>query len=262
MVYFACDQFSRRDSNPCFVAYISSVEAISTNSQLVSSSSGIKPIVFYWGAVADGFNIAVSTNDTLREDQQFSFNVTFNGIDVDGSEILGEYAYLRLDDNAILVNSSAFEYFAGPFTYQNVSLGGTWKIRVSDLKTLRILPKLHWHGLLKGTIYVNATDSPSLDMNAAVKMSIGQFSFNIQAVADRPQLTVPSATVFVNENSFAVLPNLSAILVDNITANGAEYLSVIFSNVPEDSFFSKGAPSLNGRCTAKLAWRTSLNPNF
>jgi hypothetical protein len=156
---------------------------------------------------------------------------------------------LRLDNNFELVGGS-YEYVTGPFFYNGTDLGGTYRVRYSDIRMLRFRPRLHWHGRLTGFIYLNATESLA---PFPVKMSTGSFSFDIQAVADLPLLTVPPQTVFVRENGFAVFPNLSATLVDNITDNGAEYLSVVFSNVPEDSIFSKGAPSLNGKIQAQTS---------
>jgi hypothetical protein len=66
------------------------------------------------------------------------------------------------------------------------------------------------------------------------------------AVADPPQLTVPNTTVHGVEGTRILIPNLSAALVDNVTANGEELLFVKMSGIPADSILSQGSNSGNG----------------
>jgi hypothetical protein len=226
------------------------VEAISQNSRFSTSSSGIQNVTFYWGPVADGVGIEVSSNGALKEDTEFSINVTYRGIDIDGSETIEEWAYLQLDNAVLTGPTGYYEYFEGPFVYQGETIVGPYyRIRASNLSGLKILPALHWHGDVTGRIYMSAMESLA---PYPIKLSKGEFKFTVSAVADLPLLTVPSTTILMNENVASVISGLSALLVDNVTANGREYLSVVISNVPEDSIFSKGAPSSNGKCELPL----------
>ncbi|KAG7357174.1 hypothetical protein IV203_001862 [Nitzschia inconspicua] len=224
------------------------VEVIAKNMYLESRSSGIQSVTMYWEPVADGVAINVKAlQEKLFEDQSFRFNISYSSKDVDGSEIIGDVVFIQFEDERVQL--LGYEKVEGPFSFQGHVLSWYYIVSLSDLEMLEILPPLHWHGDLQGSIYMNGTEILAPN---PVMMSRGAFTFQIEAVADVPLLTVPTTTIYVNENDRIQLPDLSASLVDTMTENGREYLSVIFEGVPLDSFFSNGSgvrvgePSSNG----------------
>jgi hypothetical protein len=241
-----------------------SAEAISEDIYFRRESSGIKNITFYWGPVPDGVSMHLSAGGYLREDTNFTANFTYSCIDCDGSETIEEYAYLEIND-ASLVGvgpTGSFEYFTGPFTYfgynSNITIMGPYyRFRAADIKSLKILPRLHWHGDITGKIYMSAREALSPFPSTMTSQS---FSFTVNAVADQPLMTIPTTTISMNESALSpvtstVISGLSARLVDNVTTNGGEYLAVFFSNVPEDSKFSVGAPAGDGKFrTCIMIW--------
>lgn len=201
-------------------------------------------INFYWGPVADGATISVSTTDVLEEDQEFSLDINWTSLDVDGSETQGEWVYIVLDENADLfgynVNGEFFGYqrIEGPFIIEGTSISGFYNVSRWSLEFLTIRPRLHWHGVINGAIYMTFQETLQ---PRPIALSKGDFSFDLKAVADIPIIKVPLAPVTVAENQEVTL-DLFAGLVDNVTQNGGESLSLTFYNVPEDSLFNTGQP--------------------
>lgn len=245
-------------SNFSLISLLFSAEAVSENLAFQKVSTGILNVTFYWGPVPDGVgNVQLVANGVVREDTEFTANFTYGCIDCDGSETAEEFAYLEINNAEVVGPIGNFTFFNGSFSFTYVGYNGNvtifgpyYRFRVADIKSLRIRPALHWHGAITGKIYMSAREFLAPFPST---MSISTFSFSVNAVADLPLLTVPSSIVLMNETAIspltgAVIQNLSAVLVDNVTANGAEYLSVFFSNVPENSRFSKGAPAGNGKC--------------
>ena len=68
----------------------------------------------------------------------------------------------------------------------------------------------------------------------------------VQARADPAVLTVPEEVVSGPEDSAITLPNLSATLVDTVTANGAEQMSVTLSGLVFGSVLSHGSNNGDG----------------
>jgi hypothetical protein len=229
------------------------VEAIARNDWLDTTSTGIQTVQFYWEPVADGVGIFATAEGPLLEDANFTMNVKWGSLDIDGSEEVGEWAFIQLDENAQLIG---YEKVEGPFTFQNYTLSGYYMVRSSDLNALQIQPRLNWHGVISGSIFMNGTETLA---PYPIKMSKGSFSFKVSAVADSPLLTAPMETITVLENEKVVLTGLSAALFDNVKENGAEYLSIVFEGVPEDSFFLQngvkvGDPSAGGRWFSDYAF--------
>ncbi|KAG7360730.1 PT repeat/fibro-slime domain containing protein [Nitzschia inconspicua] len=226
------------------------VEVIAKNMYLERRSTGIQSVTMYWEPVADGVEINVETlQEKLFEDQSFNFNISYSSKDIDGSEIIGDVVFIQFEDERVQL--LGYEKEEGPFSFQGHVLSWYYIISSSDLEMLEILPPLHWHGALKGSIYMNGTEILAPN---PVMMSRGDFIFQIEAVADVPLLTAPTSTMFVNENDLIQLPDLSATLVDTVTENGREFLSVIFEGVPLDSFFSNSAGVRVGEPSANGVW--------
>jgi hypothetical protein len=204
----------------------------------------------YWEPVADGVQISAEALGDLYEDQSFNINVSYYSLDEDGSEYVGEWAFIQFNDER--VELVGYEKMEGPFTFQGQTLSWYYIVSAADLGSLQILPPQHWHGDITGSLFMNGTEI--LAPNPTV-MSKGTFKFTLKAVADKPLLTAPLSTVYVLENEQVPIPNLSAALVDTITENGAEYMAIVFEGVPEDSFFLNsqgqrvGEPSTGGLWT-------------
>lgn len=202
-----------------------------------------------WAAVADGVDISASVvGGPAREDENFSVEVSWNSLDSDGSEVVGDWVFMEFDrDDVELVGYSKVE---GPFTFQGKTLSWYYIIPYSELGSLEIQPPLHWHGDITGLLFMNGTET--IDP-FPVKMSEASFSFPVTAVADTPLLQVPTKTIFVLENEEVALPDLFASVVDNVGENGLEDISIAFEGVPQDSFFTDslgnqvGAPSIGGK---------------
>lgn len=79
----------------------------------------------------------------------------------------------------------------------------------------------------------------------------------VSAVADPPTLTAPASVSAVEDIQFPI-PGLSAALVDNVTANGGEILSVVITGVPENSIFNAGSNNGGGSWNIPVAKLATL----
>lgn len=233
----------------CFVHNLA-VEAISKNQNFETVTTGIQDIRMFWEAVADGVSISANViGGPAMEDENFTVGVTWESLDIDGSEVIGEWVFMEFDrDDVELIGYTKVE---GPFTFQGKTLSWYYIIPYSEIGSLQIHPPVHWHGDITGTLFMNGTETIE---PYPVLMSDGSFSFPVTAVADAPLLGVPTETVIVLENEVVTIPDLFASLVDTVGENGIEDISIVFEGVPEDSFFTDasglqvGAPSIGGKC--------------
>jgi len=81
---------------------------------------------------------------------------------------------------------------------------------------------------------------PFTCFNSRIYCCHSTFTIDIEAVVDEAILTVPNFTVTANQDTTFLIPGLSAMLFDNVAANGPEILSTVIRNVPEDTLFSAG----------------------
>lgn len=232
-----------------------SVEAFAKNEYLETRSSGIQTVTMYWEPVADGVGITVNSKPgKLFEDQIFGLNVSYSAIDTDGSETIGEKVYIQFEDRSIEIMGYSLK--EGPTVIYGTTLTWYYEINAADLNTLQIVPPVHWHGVLKGSIFMGATET--LSPNPSI-LSKGTFAFNVVAVADAPLLTGPTTTIFVQENEQVALPGLNAVIIDTVTVNGAEVMGLVFEGVPLDSFFVSSAGVQVGAPSTGNTW-TLTNP--
>jgi hypothetical protein len=223
-------------------------EAFAINEYFLSASSLEQSISLFFQPVGDGVGMSLSNTESL-EDQLIELGLSLSTLDSDGSETIGDYVYFQLSDGANLqsysnATGSYSFYSTGTYTVYGTELVGYYRVLRSEISYLWIGPAIHWHGPLQMIVYASSVED--LDINAFV-LSSSTFVINVIAEADAPLLTVPSGAVLAYENVFTLIPDLSATLVDNVSENGAESLSVTISNVPENSFFNFGANTGNGR---------------
>jgi hypothetical protein len=134
----------------------------------------------------------------------------------------------------------------GPSSFfEEVDYAGYYKVSVSDIANLQIVPLENWHGELE----VDLVGWTIEDLEPhPIGVSTFKYKFSVEAVADPPVLGVPGNIQQLFENlQDQPLVGLSAALVDNEVDNGEEILSVVISNVPKDSFFNAGSNTGGGR---------------
>lgn len=202
----------------------------------------------YWAPVADGVAISAEAQGPLLEDESFGMNFSWTSLDIDGSEVPGEWVFIEFDREDVEI--LGYEKIQGPFTFQGKTLEWYYAFPFTQIEFVQIQPPLHWHGMLTGKLFMNGTET--IDPYP-VKMSEGGFQFEIIAVADAPFLQVPTETIVIRENEQKLIPNLLAELVDTVGENGIEDIAIAFEGLPETASFVDadgnlvGEPSLNGK---------------
>lgn len=227
------------------------VEAVATSplGAAATTAPQILPVVIK--PIADGPAISLSAPNGL-EDVPLSVSIGISEIDIDGSEEIGEFVYLLISDNALLNGTYAIvDASDSDAIVAGESVVGYIRVPLADLANpLDIIPPLNWHGTFEVTVAAwtfEPTGDP-LDPDTQL-LSRRTFAVSVDAVADPPILTVPAAPVTGLEDTNILIPDLSAVLFDNVTINGAELLSAFITGVPEGSILSAGFNNGDGSWT-------------
>jgi Ca2+-binding RTX toxin-like protein len=234
------------------------IEAVATNASLQRTSTGAMIVPIAVDPVADGVAISAAP-DAGVEDTAVDLNISLTERDIDGSEVIGGSAYVRLSDGATLVGGYPVVTSGdADAVIDGVSLVGFTRVPSSALPTLQLQPAAHWHGNVTVEVAAYATEpvDPTPDADN-VQLDIQSFSVSFTAVADAPSVTAPVSVSGIEDNAIAIA-GLSAALVDTNTTNGAEVLSVKISGVPAGSRFSAGSNNGDGSWTIPVAALPSL----
>ena len=242
------------------------VEAVATNASMLQATSGTSPLSVAADPVADGVTIT-ATPATGVEDSAVALNISLAEKDTDGNEDIGAFAYLTLDNGATLVGGYAVVAAGNPdAVVGGVSVVGTYRVPTADLASLAMMPASNWHGAVTVTVAAYSVEPVDLTPDADnTRLDTHSFTVNVTADADAPTVSAPTSFSGTEDTAIA-LPGLSAALVDTVTANGAEVLSVTISGVPHGSKFSAGSNNGDGSWTIPVASLAALTftppPNY
>ena len=233
------------------------VEGIARNANLQSATSGATNVPVEVDPAADGVAIN-ATPPAGTEDQPIDLNITLGEKDIDGSEVIGSSTYVKLNNGATLIGSYAV-VLAGDAdaTIDGTSLVGYYRVPTGSVGSLQAQPAANWHGTIGVTIAAYSVEpvDPTPDADDT-KLNTANFSISVTAIADAPLVTAPTA-VSGNEDTAIMLTDgitaLSASLVDTVTTNGAEVLSVKIAGVPDGSRFSAGSNNGDGSWTIPVS---------
>ncbi|MCH9806097.1 MAG: type I secretion C-terminal target domain-containing protein [Alphaproteobacteria bacterium] len=221
------------------------IEAVAVGTNFVTSTTGIQTLVLPVTAVADA-PIITAAPAGGTEDTPVDLNLNLSLNDTDGSEVLGDHVYIRLDNGATLLGGHPVV----TETVDGVNLAGYYKVPIADVAGLQIQGAANWHG----TVGVEIAATSVEQSNGDTAISQSTISVNLEADADAPSVTVPAVPIAGTEDQAIDLSgHLSAALVDTETANGAEVLSVKIENVPDGTLFSAGSNNGDGSWTIPAA---------
>jgi hypothetical protein len=201
--------------------------------------------------MADGVDISVSAIGATDEDTEFGLNISMTLLDVDGSETYGPYRFGPYYFYMSLPAGVTISGLSGPYPlvlgnetdgqFAIKNLVGYYRIPMADNATIRLTPPVNFHGPLTFTIVgtsVEPTDNPMDPDHLAITSK--NITFNINAVADPPTVTVPLTVVTGSSISFFSIPNLTVALVDTVTVNGAEAVTSVLSGLPKGTILNAG----------------------
>jgi hypothetical protein len=226
------------------------IEAVATSGYALSITSEKETVGLYFDPVADGVGISLPLNSGL-EDEAIALNISLAELDVDGSETIREFAYIKVDSGATLIGSfDVVESGDDDASIKGVSLLGYTRIPSNDLEALLLQPATNWHGTITVTVAASSIELADDNDGDNIALRIKSFTVVINAVADPPVITVPTSVVTGEEGASIPIPGLTATLVDDaVTIYGEEVLSVVMRNVPENSLFSAGSNNGDGSWT-------------
>lgn len=139
--------------------------AIASSSRAQKNSTGTVVLPVYVDPVADGVEITVHPNEAF-EDEAIIMNASVSEIDRDGSEVVGDYVYLSLSNDAIpLGDFSVVDFLEDDTVVDGTSLIGWYRIPTEQLSNLTVLPKENWHGSLSANIAVPAFDGSDVKLS-------------------------------------------------------------------------------------------------
>ena len=226
------------------------VEGIARNANLQSATSGPQGVPVWVDPVADGVAISASPAAGI-EDTAVALNITLGERDIDGSEVIDGTTYIKVENGATLLGGYAI-VASGVYA-------GYYSVPTAEVAGLQILPAANWHGDVTVIVAASSTEpvDPTPDADNT-RFDSSTFSVHFVAQADPPTVVAPVSVAGVEDTAIA-LPGLSAALVDNVAANGAEVLSVTISGVPFGSHFSAGSNNGDGSWTIPVASLASLS---
>ncbi|MEZ5774072.1 MAG: type I secretion C-terminal target domain-containing protein [Hyphomicrobiaceae bacterium] len=233
------------------------IEGVATNASLVKATTSPMSVPVEVDPVADGVAITASPAAGL-EDTATALGIQLAEIDIDGSEWIDVNTYVRLSSGATLAGGYAVVTGTdADASIAGANLVGYFRVPTADVPSLQIVPAANWHGTV--TVEVAAASVEPLDDNDgdSIVMSTGSFTVDVAAVADAPLVAAPASVAGIEGDTIA-LAGLSASLVDTVTDNGAEVLSVKISGVPDNSFFSAGSNNGDGSWTIPVASLATL----
>lgn len=144
-----------------------SARAVAATSRGLQASSSNTTVSLFAAPVADGTSISVSPSSS-REDQLIVLVVNATEIDVDGSETLGEFAYVRANNGATILNGTTVASSDSDATIAGTSFVGARRVPASALRGLQILPRQNWHGDITVDISIVVTDSLNSTQTSAI----------------------------------------------------------------------------------------------
>lgn len=203
-------------------------------------------IPVYFDPVADGVKIAIP-GLAGRENEELELVVSLETFDKDSSEEIGPNTYIQvcnkgdLNGNYDLVVTGSDDEIVDA-----ISLVGFYRVPTIAVQTLSMQPDPYWHGSCDVTVVAYSIERQDDEDDDYLKASKETFTAKIAAVATPPFVTAPEV-ISGAEDTAIPLPGLSASLVDTIVDSGYESLSVVFTNVAEDSSFNFGLNAGNGR---------------
>jgi hypothetical protein len=141
--------------------------AVAATSRGLRATSGNTTVSIFVAPVADGASIAVSPSSS-KEDQLIVLVVNATEIDVDGSETVGEFAYVRANNGATILNGTTVTSSDSDATVAGTSFVGARRVPASALRGLQIRPRLNWHGELTVDISIVVIDSLNSTQTSAI----------------------------------------------------------------------------------------------
>lgn len=240
------------------------IEAVATGTNLVRSSTGPLAIDIYVDPVADGTAIAATPVAGI-EDLPVALNLALAARDLDGSETIDSYAYVRLDNGATLIGGYALVTGADvDASVDGQNLVGFYRVPIADVGGLQIRGAANWHGAVGVEVAAVSRDQsspadPTPDADN-LALDFATFSVTIAADADAPVVpaTIPASSGTEDAAGGIALTGLSASLVDTQSANGGEILSVVISGAPSGTRFSAGFNNGDGSWTIPAAALATL----
>jgi hypothetical protein len=141
--------------------------AVAATSRGLRATSSNTTVSIFVAPVADGASIAVSPSSS-KEDQLIVLVVNATEIDVDGSETVGEFAYVRANSGATILNGTTVASSDSDATVAGTSFVGARRVPASALRGLQIRPRLNWHGELTVDISIVVIDSLNSTQTSAI----------------------------------------------------------------------------------------------
>jgi hypothetical protein len=234
------------------------VEGFARNGNLQSTTSGPVDVPVIVDPVADGVRINASPENGL-EDVAVDLNISLGERDVDGNEVIDGPAYVSPGNGATLVGTYDLVVVGDPDAMiDGQSLVGYYRVPVADLATLQLLPANNWHGAIAVSIASFSREPDDDNDGDNIKLTVSSVTVNVTAVADAPTVHAPTAPQTGSEDVAIALTGLTANLVDTVTANGAEVLSVKIEDVPFGSVFSEGSNNGDGSWTIPVSALATL----
>lgn len=256
------------------------VQAVATGSNLLRTSTPVITLHMPVVPVADGVNITYAP-DAGSEDTPVALHIGLGNsptganadkgeVDVDGSETISSYAYIKASDGATIIGAGA-TVVAGDSdaTLDGQSMVGYVRVLTTQLGNVQLMPAANWHGTVSVTVaamsndqltYTDPVSGQSVTASSD-KLSSQTFTVGVVAVADAPLLTVPDAahSPMGTEDHSIALTGLSAALADTVATNGGEILSIKISGVPLGTTFSDGSNNGDGSWTIPVAKLATLS---
>lgn len=221
------------------------IEGLAVNGSFRYAKSDVKAVPMYFDPVADP--VKIELDDVVSdENEEITLNLRLETTDEDGSEDLGQVVYMKLCDRVSFVDN--YEVVASgdeDALFNETSTVGYSRVDLASVSALPIVPDMYWHGPCDIEVVALSIESEDDGDEDSVRATSDSFKAIIKAIPTPAVLTAP-ASVEVQESQYVALTGLSADYVDKIPENGYETLSLLVSNVPEDSLFSQGVNAGNG----------------
>ena len=192
-------------------------------------------------------DVKIFGGQVVKEDSEFVVSVGLQERDTDGSEVVGETAYLRIDSGATLLGNYAI---VADDDEDSVVLGqsvvGFARVPTDQVSNIRVQPPENWHGDVELELFATAYEPSDDEDGDHIKLERGSTIVTVIPVADEPVVEIPAEPVAGFEGSAIALPGLAVRLNDNVRTNGGETLSATLSGVPLDSILNVGSNNGDG----------------
>ncbi|MDZ7824625.1 MAG: hypothetical protein U5K75_11760 [Ahrensia sp.] len=208
------------------------VDAIATNSFLMTATTDDVPALISVTPVADGPQIAFSTLGG-DEDTAIAVDISLGLTDTNGTL------------NEQIVNMVRISVDSGATLSAGIPLGGgIYELTLAELAGLTVTPAFNIGTDIAITIQASTTEPDNGDTQVTIFNGV----IPVKPIADAAITTVANASG--DEDSAITLAGLSAALADT---DGSEVLSVTISGVPAGSILSAGSNNGDGSWTLSTA---------